>query len=161
MTTTVNLGILQPGDTVSYDYQLTAQGTTLGGEQGYMAFLGDPFGLDVTSGNLVLSTTSVPEPASWMLGMIGLVCIVVVRGGRRPAQIIDWSRPHAVRGDTVALHRLIRPARPVPSATPPPAPAGPRRRTAARSARGRRSRVAPSSGWFRDRPRPVPPLSSS
>ena len=27
-----------------------------------MAFLGDPFGLDVTSGNLVLSTTSVPSP---------------------------------------------------------------------------------------------------
>jgi hypothetical protein len=86
VSTNVTLGTLQPGDTVSYIYQLTAQGTTHGGEQGYMAFLGDPFGLDVTSGNLVLSTTSVPEPASWILSVIGLVCIVVVRGGRRPAQ---------------------------------------------------------------------------
>jgi hypothetical protein len=48
---------------VSYVYQLTAQGTTHGFEQGYVAFLGDPFGSDVTSSNLVLSTSSVPEPA--------------------------------------------------------------------------------------------------
>ena len=48
MSTDVKLGTLQPGDTVSYVYQLTAQGTTHGGEQGYVAFLGDPFGLDVT-----------------------------------------------------------------------------------------------------------------
>ena len=51
----IKLGTLQPGDTVSYVYQLTAQGTTHGGEQGYVAFLGDPFGSDVISGNLVLS----------------------------------------------------------------------------------------------------------
>jgi hypothetical protein len=38
----VKLGTLQPGDTVRYVYQLTAQGTTHGGEQGYVAFLGDP-----------------------------------------------------------------------------------------------------------------------
>ena len=50
---------------------------------GYVAFLGDPFGSDVTSGNLVLSISSVPEPATWMLGVIGLVCIVAVLGGRR------------------------------------------------------------------------------
>jgi hypothetical protein len=81
----VKLGTLQPGDTVSYVYQLTAQGTTHGAEQGYMAFLGDPFGLDVTSGNLVLSIASVPEPATGILGVIGLVCIVVVLGGRRAA----------------------------------------------------------------------------
>ena len=56
MSTNIKLGTLQPGDTVSYVYQLTAQGTTHGGEQGYVAFLGDPFGLDVTSGNLILST---------------------------------------------------------------------------------------------------------
>jgi hypothetical protein len=48
-----------------------------------MAFLGDPFGLDVTSGNLILSTSSVPEPATWILGVIGLTSIVVVRGCRR------------------------------------------------------------------------------
>ena len=56
VTANIKLGTLQPGDTVSYVYQLTAQGTTHGGEQGYVAFLGDPFGSDVTSGNLVLST---------------------------------------------------------------------------------------------------------
>src|SRR5262249_42595059 len=64
VSTNVTLGTLQPGDTVSYIYQLTAQGTTHGAEQGYVAFLGDPFGLEVTSGNLILSTSSVsvPEP---------------------------------------------------------------------------------------------------
>jgi hypothetical protein len=81
----VKLGTLQPGDTVSYVYQLTAQGTTHGGEQGYVAFLGDPFGLEVTPDNLILSigSASAPEPASWMLSVIGLVCIVVVLGRRR------------------------------------------------------------------------------
>ena len=68
-------------------FRSTAQGTTLGGEQGYVAFLGDPFGSDVTSGNLVLSTTSVPEPATWVLSVIGLLCIVVVFGGRRAASM--------------------------------------------------------------------------
>jgi hypothetical protein len=81
----IKLGTLQPGDTVSYVYQLAAQGTTHGAEQGYVAFLGDPFGLDVTSGNLVLSTTSVPEPATWILGVVGLLCTVVVLRGRPAA----------------------------------------------------------------------------
>jgi hypothetical protein len=83
VSTDVSLGTLQPGDTVSYVYQLTAQGTTNGGEQGYVAFLGDPLGQDVISGNLVLSVGSVPEPATWVLSVIGLVGIVVVLGGRR------------------------------------------------------------------------------
>jgi hypothetical protein len=82
VSTNVKLGTLQPGDTVSYVYKLTAQGTTHGGEQGYMAFLGDPFGLDVTSGNLILSTTSVPEPATWMLIVIGLGGVIRVAGRR-------------------------------------------------------------------------------
>jgi hypothetical protein len=90
VSTNVKLGTLQPGDSVSYVYQLSAQGTTHGAEQGYVAFLGDPFGLNVISGNLVLSTSSVlqssvPEPATWMLSVIGLVCIVVLLGGRRAA----------------------------------------------------------------------------
>jgi hypothetical protein len=85
VSTNVKLGTLQPGDTVSYVYQLTAQGTTHGAEQGYMAFLGDPFGVDVTSGNLILSTASVPEPATGILSVVGLVCIVVVLGVRRAA----------------------------------------------------------------------------
>src|SRR5262245_44043761 len=83
VTANIKLGTLQPGDTVSYVYQLTAQGTTHGAEQGYMAFLGDPFGLDVTSGNLILSISSVPEPATGVLGVIGMVCIVVALGVRR------------------------------------------------------------------------------
>src|SRR5262249_49601449 len=33
----IKLGELQPGDTVSYTYQLTAVGTTHGAEQGYVA----------------------------------------------------------------------------------------------------------------------------
>jgi hypothetical protein len=85
VSTDLNLGTLQPGDTVSYVYQLTAQGTTNGGEQGYVAFLGDPFGLEVTSGNLVLTAASVPEPTTWTLSVVGLVCLVVVNGVRRAA----------------------------------------------------------------------------
>jgi hypothetical protein len=87
VSTNVKLGTLQPGDTVSYIYQLTAQGTTHGAEQGYMAFLGDPFGLDVTSGNLILSISSVPEPATGVLGVIGMVCIVVALGVRRARNV--------------------------------------------------------------------------
>jgi hypothetical protein len=83
----IKLGTLQPGDTVSYVYQLTAQGTTHGAEQGFMAFLGDPFGLDVTSGNLVLSISSVPEPATGILGVIGMSCIAVVLGVRRARNV--------------------------------------------------------------------------
>jgi hypothetical protein len=86
VSTDVKLGTLQPGDTVSYVFQLAAQGTTHGSEQGYVAFLGDPFGSDVISDNLVLHTSSVPEPASWTLSVIGLVCAVVVLGGRRAAR---------------------------------------------------------------------------
>jgi hypothetical protein len=82
-STDVKLGTLQPGDTVSYTYQLTAQGTTNGGEQGYVAFLGDPFGVDVTSGNLILTANSAPEPAAWLLSVIGLAFIAVMLGARR------------------------------------------------------------------------------
>jgi hypothetical protein len=87
VSTDVTLGTLQPGDTVSYIYQLTAQGTTNGGEQGYVAFLGDPFGSEVTTGNLVLRDASVPEPATWMLSLIGLGCIVVVLAVRGAALV--------------------------------------------------------------------------
>src|SRR5262249_6625654 len=87
VSTDVKLGTLQPGDTVSYLYQLTAQGTTHGAEQGYMAFLGDPFGQDVTGGNLVLSFASVPEPATWILSVIGLGCILGALVARRAAPV--------------------------------------------------------------------------
>ena len=83
VSTDVGLGTLQPGDTVSYSYQLTAQGTTNGGERGFVAFLGDPFGSDVISDNLTLSLSSVPEPASWMLSLFGLAWIAVLPRFRR------------------------------------------------------------------------------
>jgi hypothetical protein len=72
----VRLGTLQPGDTVSYVYTLTAEGTTHGAEQGFVAFLGDPFGADVIPDNLVFSAaavpgTSAPEPATWVLLIVG------------------------------------------------------------------------------------------
>ena len=88
VSTNVKIGTLQPGDTVSYTYKLLAEGTTHGGEQGYVAFLGDPFGLDVISDNLILSlgatdtAPSVPEPASWALALLGLG-FVGARGRRR------------------------------------------------------------------------------
>ena len=40
----LDLGVLQDGDTMSWVYTLTAQGTTRGFERGYFAFFGDPFG---------------------------------------------------------------------------------------------------------------------
>jgi hypothetical protein len=77
VSTDVKLGTLQPGDTVSYVYQLTAQGTTHGGEHGYVAFLGDPFGLDLTQGNLILTTTPVPEPTTCILTAVALTYLVI------------------------------------------------------------------------------------
>jgi hypothetical protein len=81
---TQTLGTLHPGDILSYVYTLTAEGTTHGAEQGYLAFLGDPFSVDVTSDNLILiaepvSTTSVPEPAAWMLCVVALGSILATR----------------------------------------------------------------------------------
>ena len=92
VTTNVKLGTLQPGDTVSYVYKLLAEGTTHGGEHGYVAFLGDPFGLEVVPDNLILSlddstappAPAVPEPASWTLALLGLG-LIGVRGRRRSA----------------------------------------------------------------------------
>jgi hypothetical protein len=76
-TANIKLGTLEPGDTVSYVYKLTAEGTTHGAEQGFMAFLGDPFGEDVVAGNLILTTdqapgAGVPEPATWLMLIVGL-----------------------------------------------------------------------------------------
>jgi hypothetical protein len=79
----LDLGIIQAGDTISWVYTLTAQGTTHGFERGYFAFLGDPFGGEVTTGNLtqtiVVSTdasTDAPEAntsALLLLGFAGLL----------------------------------------------------------------------------------------
>jgi hypothetical protein len=73
--TSVSLGKLEPGDILSYVYTLTAVGTTHGGEHGYLAFLGDPFGIERVEGNLVPELTviaAVPEPSSVALLLAGL-----------------------------------------------------------------------------------------
>ena len=54
----LDLGVIQSGDTMSWVYTLTAEGTTHGFERGYFAFLGDPFGGEVTSGNLRQTTSA-------------------------------------------------------------------------------------------------------
>ena len=75
----LDLGVLQPGDTMSWVYTLTAQGTTHGFERGYYAFLGDPFGAESTTGNLsetVGASTDAPEAhtsALILLGFAGLL----------------------------------------------------------------------------------------
>jgi len=73
VSTTVKLGTLKPGDILSYVYTLSAQGTTHGGEHGYNAFLGDPFGVEIVGGNLTPEVTvAVPEPGSMALLFAGL-----------------------------------------------------------------------------------------
>jgi hypothetical protein len=87
VSTNVKIGTLEPGDTVSYVYKLTAEGTTNGGEQGFVAFLGDPSGADVISGNLIptigaLPAAGVPEPSTWVLLIVGFGCVVGLYGRR-------------------------------------------------------------------------------
>jgi hypothetical protein len=80
IVTDVDLGLLHTGDTLSYVYTLTAEGTTHGFERGYDAFLGDPFGVNVVSGNLGVTVTladsqATPEASTcWLLlfGIAGL-----------------------------------------------------------------------------------------
>jgi hypothetical protein len=78
------LGTLHPGDILSYVYTLTAEGTTHGAEQGFLAFVGDPFDLTASGGGLEVTAiaATVPEPESWILSMLGLILIAVNR--RRP-----------------------------------------------------------------------------
>jgi hypothetical protein len=59
IVTGVDLGMPNTGDTLSYVYTLTLDGTTHGFERGYDAFLGDPFGVDVVTENLGVAVTPV------------------------------------------------------------------------------------------------------
>ena len=68
---------------MTWDYTLTATGTTLGGEHGYYAFIGDPFGVDIVSGNLGVSTAPVPEPQTWALMALGMAAVGWRRRVRR------------------------------------------------------------------------------
>jgi hypothetical protein len=96
VTANVTLGTLQPGDTLSYIYQLSAEGTTHRAEQGFVAFLGDPFGQDVITDNLILTASPVPEPATSMLSVIGLSCTAVMLSGRRATPIHSAGRAGAL-----------------------------------------------------------------
>ena len=75
----LDLGVIQAGDTMSWVYTLTAQGTTHGFERGYYAFLGDPFGGEVITGNLsetIGASADAPEAntsALMLLGFAGLL----------------------------------------------------------------------------------------
>jgi hypothetical protein len=76
----LDLGVIQAGDTMSWVYTLTAKGTTHGFERGYFAFLGDPFGGELTTGNLSESTsalTAVPEPSAVPLFLLGLAALLL------------------------------------------------------------------------------------
>ena len=97
----LDLGVIQAGDTMSWVYTLTAQGTTHGFERGYFAFLGDPFGEDVVAGNLAerigdvtgnLTETienrfAAPESSSstlMLLGFAGLLLTTLARYALSP-----------------------------------------------------------------------------
>jgi hypothetical protein len=74
----LDLGVIQPGDTMSWVYTLTAQGTTHGFERGYFAFVGDPLGAEPTPGNLVETigapigaSTDAPEAGTSALLLLG------------------------------------------------------------------------------------------
>jgi hypothetical protein len=83
----LDVGTLHTGDTFSYVYTLTAEGTTHGFERGYDAFLGDPFGGDVITDNLRLTGTTVPtsppgvvpEAKTSSLVLLGLAGLFVWR----------------------------------------------------------------------------------
>jgi hypothetical protein len=67
------IAALNYGDALVYQYSITATGSTRGGEHGYDAFIGDPFGVNVTGGGLVVNALPVPEPQEWLLLAAGLV----------------------------------------------------------------------------------------
>jgi hypothetical protein len=73
------LGTLHPGDILSYVYTLSASGTTLGGEHGYDAFLGDPFDLVASGGSLSVSAEPVPEPGAAVLLLASLAALLARR----------------------------------------------------------------------------------
>lgn len=91
----LRLGVLQPGDTLSYVYTLTAQGTTHGFEHGYDAFIGDPFGANGITDNLRVTAAlagapepgpvvsgDVPEPSTSALLLLGLAALFLRRWPR-------------------------------------------------------------------------------
>jgi len=97
VSTTVDLGQLHTGDTLAYIYTLTAEGTTHGFERGYDAFLGDPFGVDVVTNNLVAtvsladsSAPQVPEAGTCWLMLLGLAGVFLWRWRMYHRKIVLW-----------------------------------------------------------------------
>jgi hypothetical protein len=81
----IDLGVMQPGDTMSWVYTLTAQGTTHGFERGYFAFFGDPFGQDVITDNLtqtICASSDAPEAGTCALMLLGFTGLFVKRRHR-------------------------------------------------------------------------------
>ena len=92
VSTSVKLGTLNTGDILSYVYTLTTQGTTHGGEHGYYAFLGDPFGVDIVGGNLTTTVTSaVPLPPAFTLMLTGLGAVSWMARRRAAGQSINGA----------------------------------------------------------------------
>jgi hypothetical protein len=91
---------VRTGDTMSWVYTLTAQGTTHGFERGYDAFIGDPFGVDVIRDNLAFTVApaNVPEPRPSSLMLFGFVGLLVWR----------WHKPLAPRFDRSFRWAAIR-----------------------------------------------------
>jgi len=87
VSTRVDFGALQPGDTLDVVYQLTAVGTTGGGEEGFVAFLGDPFevsgGADAFVVTAEPTAAAVPEPATWVLMSVAFGAVAGLAGRRR------------------------------------------------------------------------------
>jgi hypothetical protein len=81
----LSVATLDFGDTLRLTYTLNATGSTVGGEHGYYAFVGDPFSAGGKGGNLVASVTAaaVPEPETWLLLLAGLGAITVRRRAGR------------------------------------------------------------------------------
>ena len=110
VTLDLDLGVIQPGDTMSWVYTLTAKGTTHGFERGYFAFFGDPFGTDVVTDNLIetISIAAVPEASTSSLMLLGLFALLLGRrhNGRPfrshsnpPAATSGCERSALVRSD--------------------------------------------------------------
>jgi hypothetical protein len=96
IVTDVDLGMLHTGDTLSYVYTLTAEGTTHGFERGYDAFLGDPFGVNTVSGNLGVTVTladsqAAPEASTCCLMLLGIAGLFAWRRhAQRPKTAGGW-----------------------------------------------------------------------
>jgi len=77
----LDLGVIHAGDTMSWVYTLTAEGTTRGFERGYFAFVGDPFGGDVIPGNLkqTIVSSAAPETSTSSLMLLGLAGLLLWR----------------------------------------------------------------------------------